>query len=139
MDTNFNVFSENEVNYSTEKKQKFKLRFLDILLFIGCLVAAFIFWCYALYSYDPVVERTITVNLVLENAQEGDQLSTTSTKMVVYGEQSLFLRTRTITVKIDRSEFDIYNKDTVIEVEFPDGIYSKTNTVTLQLTNKSNK
>ncbi len=139
MSTNYNDYSINDIDSSNESNGKFKLRFVDVLIFIVCLVAAFVFWCYALYVDDPVIEKTVIVNFILENANEGDKLSKGSAKIVVYGEQSLLARTRNINVTIDRAQFDLYNQDTVITFELPDNYYSETNEVVLQLTNPSNK
>lgn len=139
MSTNYNDYSINDIDSSNENHGKFRLRFVDVLIFIVCLVAAFIFWCYALYVDDPVIEKTVIVNFILENANEGDKLSKSSAKIVVYGEQSLITQTRNINVTIDRDQFDLYNQDTVITFELPDNYYSETNEVVLQLTNPSNK
>ena len=139
MSTNYNDYSINDIDSSNENHGKFRLRFVDVLIFIVCLVAAFIFWCYALYVDDPVIEKTVIVNFILENANEGDKLSKSSAKIVVYGEQSLITQTRNINVTIDRAQFDLYNQDTVITFEPPDNYYSETNEVVLQLTNPSNK
>ena len=139
MSTNYNDYSINDIDSSNENHGKFRLRFVDVLIFIVCLVAAFIFWCYALYVDDPVIEKTVIVNFILENANEGDKLSKSSAKIVVYGEQSLITQTRNINVTIDRAQFDLYNQDTVITFELSDNYHSETNEVVLQLTNPSNK
>lgn len=139
MSTNYNDYSINDIDSSNENHGKFRLHFVDVLIFVVCLVAAFIFWCYALYVDDPVIEKTVIVNFILENANEGDKLSKSSAKIVVYGEQSLITQTRNINVTIDRAQFDLYNQDTVITFELPDNYHSETNEVVLQLTNPSNK
>ena len=132
-------YTANDIDNSTEKSKRSKFRFVDILIFLVCLVAAFIFWCYALYVDDPVIEKTIVVNFVLENAQEGDRLNKGSAKITVYGEQSLLTQTRNINVTVDRSQFDVYNQDTTVTFELPENFYCESNEIVLQLTNSSNK
>lgn len=139
MSTNYTDYTANEIDNSTEKSKRSKFRFVDILIFVVCLVAAFIFWCYALYVDDPVIEKTIVVNFVLENAQEGDRLNKGSAKITVYGEQSLLTQTRNINVTVDRSQFDVYNQDTTVTFELPENFYCESNEIVLQLTNSSNK
>ena len=139
MDTNYNDYSVNDINSSKETHHKFKFRFVDIFIFLLCIVAAFVFWCYALYVDDPVIEKEVMVNFILENGQEGDKLSQSSAKIVLYGELSLLAYTRYINVKIDRNQFDIYDHDTVVTFVLPDNFYCETNEVVLKLTNSSNK
>ncbi|MGM9632517.1 MAG: hypothetical protein ACI3XL_05445 [Eubacteriales bacterium] len=110
-----------------------KIKKIDILIFILCICLAFIFWCYALYVDDPIIEKNITVNFVLEGGESNEFLMPATKKIVVYGEKSVLDNMTTVTVKVKRSDFTEYNTDTLITIEFPNHIRSKTEQVILQL------
>ncbi len=121
-------YVEKSTSYTAKKFKK-----IDILIFVFCLALAFIFWCYALYVDDPVIQKNVTVNFVLEGGQSNEFILPTSQKIMVYGERSVLENINAVTVKVKRSDFNAYNKDTLITLEFPNNIQSYTKQVKLQL------
>ena len=106
---------------------------VNFLIFALCLVMAFVFWCYALYLDDPIMEKVVTVNFVLEGGEATDSITPVTRKVTVYGEKSVLSEINTITVKINRNQFAEYNVDTVITIQYPKNIESVTKQLTLKL------
>lgn len=134
MNTNY---ENNEVNVEiTSKQEEFasrKFKHFDVIIYIACLLIAFSVWCYASYLDDPIIRQEVTLNLVLENGDWGDYISTPKLTIVIYGEESLLSGISELTIKIDRSEFEDYNVDTVIDLVLPNGVNSHEKQITLQL------
>ncbi len=106
---------------------------VNFLIFALCLVMAFVFWCYALYLDDPIMEKVVTVNFVLEGGEATDSITPVTRKVTVYGEKSVLSEINTITVKVNRNQFAEYNVDTVITIQYPKNIESVTKQLTLKL------
>ena len=130
-------FDNNEVklenNHKSEEFSTRKIKKIDVLVFIACLLIAFSVWCYASYLADPIVRQEISINLVLENGDASEYLTANDKTITVYGEKSVLSGVTSLTVKVDRSVFDSYNSDVVIDIDFPSGIQSHHEQVTVQL------
>lgn len=130
-------FDNNEVklenNHKSEEFSTRKIKKIDVLVFIACLLIAFSVWCYASYLADPIVRQEISINLVLENGDASEYLTANDKTITVYGEKSVLSGVTSLTVKVDRSVFDSYNSDVVIDIDFPSGIQSHQEQVTVQL------
>lgn len=129
-----NVLDVENAEKATGYSQK-KFKTVDILIFAACLILAFIFWCYALYVDDPIIEKGISVNFVLVDGADNEYVTPIAKRIVVYGPLSK-LSTSSITVKVNRSEFDDYNTATKIKIAYPEGINSNTTHLELQLNKK---
>ncbi len=128
------VFDVENPEKATGYSQK-KFKTIDILIFAACLILAFVFWCYALYVDDPIIEKGISVNFELVGGGEGEYIAPEAKRIVVYGPLSK-LSTSSITVKVNRSEFNDYNTSVKIKITYPEGIGSDTTQVDLQLKKK---
>lgn len=139
MKIKFSKNSDTEVEYTTagEVNAPKKFRILNVFIFIFCLALAFVFWCYALYVEDPIIEKNITVNFILINAESGEYLDTQSKNITVYGEQSILGNVNSINVKIDRKEFAKYDTKTLVNLQYPKKISSKTQQLYLTLHTKN--
>lgn len=123
----------NESASSNEEYTPTKFKKIDILVFAVCLLLAFAIWCYAHYINDPIVTKQVTVNFVLENASVGETLSKKYENINVYGLESAIGAVSEITVYVDRSEFNNYDTETSITVDYPEGVNSHTDSVILEL------
>ena len=110
-----------------------RFRNVDILILIACFLLAFTFWCYAHYINDPIIEKTITINFVLDGAESFEHLEEDSYKFVVYGTQSELSNINEVTIHIDRSDFTSYNTETTISIDHPDYYHCLTEHVNLIL------
>lgn len=120
--------SQKHDEYSTTRFKK-----TDILIFLACLLLAFICWCYAHYIDDPILEKTVTVNFVLDGGNGTEYLSVTSKKMVIYGIESDISDIDEITIHVDRSVFKSYNTDTQIDINQSHLYHFSSNTIDLKL------
>ena len=120
---------------SVYKSQLYTRRFrnVDILILIACFLLAFAFWCYAHYINDPIIEKTITINFVLDGAESFEHLEEDSYKFVVYGTQSELSNINEVTIHIDRSNFASYNTETTISIDHPDYYHCLTEQINLKL------
>lgn len=140
MNTNVenSTVSEAPANISTEETVSQKFKKIDILIFIACILLAFILWCYASNLADPVVEMDIPVYFVLENGQPDEVLTEPFSKFTFYGKQSDLQEIGVVTIYVDRSQFSEYDVETLIEINYRSNFNSETKTVKLTLTlNKS--
>lgn len=128
--------SEFEYQSDGKSSKGRKFRAIDVLIFIICLFMAFVFWCYALYVDDPVIEKSITVNFVVDGGDSTDILTPASRRIVVYGKRSELNSVSAITVKIKKSEFKGYDTPTTITIQYPKNISSDTKQIVLKLTKK---
>ncbi len=130
-------FDNNEIKLdNASKSEEFsakKIKKIDVLVFIACLLIAFSVWCYASYLDDPIVRQEITINLVLENGEATEYLTANDKTIIVYGAKSVVSGITSLTVKVDRAEFHTYNTDVVIDMDFPNGIQSHQEQITVQL------
>lgn len=131
-DTIQNEISEKNEEYSTTRFKK-----TDILIFVACLLLAFICWCYAHYIDDPILEKTVTVNFVLDGGNGTEYLSVQSQRMVVYGIKSDIDDIKIITIHVDRSLFGEYNTETEINIDQSDLYHFSSNTIKLKLLSNS--
>ena len=124
---------EVETSEKTPVYTQKRFKKVNFLIFALCLVMAFVFWCYALYLDDPIMEKVVTVNFVLEGGEATDSITPVTRKVTVYGEKSVLSEINTITVKVNRNQFAEYNVDTVITIQYPKNIESVTKQLTLKL------
>lgn len=139
---NINYASEDnrnvqEVEY-VEKSEVYspkKLKKADFFMLIFCILAAFAIWCYANFINDPIIVKEVTVDFVLVDAHNQEVITPSKVNIEVYGEKSILdsIRNNTITVYVERSEFESYNSLTTITIEYPDGIHSHKNQIQLKL------
>ena len=138
MNINFSQNSNAEIEYTNtnESYTPKKFTFLNIFIFVVCLLLAFAFWCFALYAEDPIIEKNITVNFVLVNGNANEYLDIQAKKITVYGERSILENVTSINVKIERSEFEKYDTKTLVDLQYPKMISSKTQEIYLTLHSK---
>lgn len=110
-----------------------KFKKINILIFLVCLSMAFIFWCYALYIDDPIIQKNVTVNFVLVGGDSSEMILPAHKSITVYGEKSVLSGISSIKVEVKRSSFKEYNKDTLVEINYPKNIDSETKSITLKL------
>lgn len=113
-------------------KKKFKK--INILIFIACLVLAFAFWCYALHVSDPVIKRTLPVEIVLVGGAEGETVTASPSKIEVWGAQSVLGGLDKLTVKVNRSSISAPDKDIPVALTLPSGIESDIERINVRLT-----
>ena len=129
----------NETNVNSENVQKNeeysnrRFRNVDVLILIACFILAFSFWCYAHYINDPIVEKEITINFVLDDAESFEYLEKDSYKFVVYGIQSELSNIEEVTIHINRSNFTSYNTETTIYIDHHDFYHCLTEQIDLKL------
>lgn len=133
--------SNNQVNgtyqedYLDNTKNIKQSKNINFFIFLVCLLLAFIFWCYALYINDPVIQASVTVRFELVGGDTNDQLSTTSKTMIVYGKRSFLDNKTVVNAKIQRSDFNEYNKSTLVKIDFEKFVESENNYVYLEIIN----
>lgn len=118
---------------SNEPATKKKFKKINILVFFLCIVLAFAFWCYALHVNDPVIKKTVAVELVLVGGAEDEALTSSQSIVEVYGVRSALGSVDKITVKVDRGGFSAYDKDRAVTLTLPQNIESKTEQISVRL------
>jgi YbbR domain-containing protein len=135
--TNENNPSVESVEFAEKSEQYTKKGFkkVDILIFITCFLAAFFIWCYANYVNDPIIIKEVTVEFVLVNAPENESINPSKKKISVYGEKSVLnsITNNTITIYVDRSEFEGEDKNIKYDFKCPSGIHSHVDTFDITL------
>ena len=137
MNSELNTINSSEVNYSESSNEYRPKRFkvIDILIFGVCLVLAFAFWCYAVYLDDPIIEKNITVNFIVEGGNANETLSPASYTIQVFGKRSDIKDLTSLTVKVNRSDFKEYDVPTLINIRYPANVSSDTKQIKLKLIN----
>ena len=137
MNNELNTPNTTEVNYSEADNEYSPKRFkaIDILIFGVCLVLAFAFWCYAVYLDDPIIEKNITVNFILEGGNANETLSPASYTIQVFGKRSDLKDLTSLTVKVNRSDFKEYDVPTLRNIKYPANISSDIKQIKLKLIN----
>lgn len=102
--------------YSSKKFKK-----TDILIFIACLLFAFVFWCYALFVDDPVIERQVALYAVLEGGSADEYVVLSEVTVSVYGAESVMNSFGELTVYVDRDAFSATGESVTVEIAYPDG------------------
>lgn len=125
--------NSNETIHTNDEYSPKKFNKSDILVFVTCLLLAFTIWCYAHYINDPIIQKVVVVNFVLENGGPNEELSIEKTTIKIYGEESMISGLSEFTIYVDRNDFTSYNTPTVITLEFPEGVHSHTDTLTFEL------
>ena len=123
----------NDNNTETQTAEKKHSKNINILIFLACLVLAFILWCFALYIDDPVIKADLTVRFELVGESEDEFLIYEPQKITVYGKSSILKNKTYIVAKVNRSEFKTYNQNTLVNIKFDKYIESDTNKVYLKL------
>lgn len=116
-DMNELEISQRSDSYSSKKFKK-----IDILIFLSCLALAFVFWCYALYVDDPVIEKTLMIDMTLENGSALERIELEEIRVSVIGPRSELTPISVIRMSVDRSEFSEYDEYITVELQYPDGI-----------------
>ncbi len=116
----------------TATKKKFKK--INILVFFACIVLAFAFWCYALQVNDPIIKKTVPVELQLVGGAEGETLSASPQTIEIWGVRSTLDKVDRITVKVNRSSVSAPDKDIELPITLPQNVESKTERITVRLT-----
>ena len=135
MNIELNNETENEVEYAEKNNYTVAKRFkkFEIFIFLGCLVLAFMIWCYANYLDDPIIQKEITVYFVLEGGEANEDIETRSSKIVVYGEQSVISDMVAITNYVDRELFGDDKTKINYTIDYPDGVHSHITEIELEL------
>lgn len=133
MNTNYSNNDLNEVEnpYKTDSSRKFKKT--DILIFIVCLALAFAVWCYALFADDPVIEKNVLLNLVLEDGAYNESLECDIDSITVYGARSLLSGVSGMDVSVSRSDFAEYGEYITVTVDYPDGVEGEVKQIKVRL------
>ena len=116
-----------------------KLKRSDILVFVICIIGAFMFWCYVNYLDDPIVKKEVTVDFVLVDGSVNEYIVPNKVKIWIYGEESTInsLNGNTITVYVERSEFEDFNTPIDYVIDYPKDVHSDTKSVEIKMmTNK---
>ena len=129
--------TENEVEFVEQNNTNTRKSFrkYELLVFLGCLLFAFIIWCYANYLEDPIIQKEVTVRFVLTNAEDGEVITDSTEQVMIYGERSSLATVSVITVYVERSMFSKYDEPTMIPIEYPEHIHSHVTGIELQLKN----
>lgn len=136
MNIEFNNATENEVeyaeknNYSTSAKYKK----YELLILLGCLVLAFLVWCYANYLDDPIIQKNVDLVVYLNDGNPGDEIFYYK-KVTVYGEESLISTISEIQIEVDRDKFKDSNSEITVDIDYPTNVHSHQKTVTVKLVN----
>ena len=116
-----------------------KLKKSDILVFVICIIGAFMFWCYVNYLDDPIVTKEVTVDFVLVDGSVNEYITPNKMKVWVYGEESTIdsLHNNTITVYVQRSDFEGFDAPINCVIDYPKGVHGDTKSVEIKMmTNK---
>lgn len=133
-----NNLNNNETVQKNEEYSTKKFKKIDILIFIVCILIAFFCWCYAHYVNDPIVEKELTLNFVLEGGESYEELSQDSITVTIYGISSKIADLNEVDIAINRSLFNSYDADTMITIEHDDDYHCYTTEVSLKLIRSSN-
>ena len=125
--------NENESSTTNETYAPKKSRTVNFLIAIGCLLAAFIFWCVAHYASDPMVERVRTVEFVLVDGAEEEVIVYEPITLVFYGKQSYLDSHLVIEIEVNRNFFAEYDVDTLFSINNTDNYHTHSKEVTLKL------
>ena len=125
--------NENESSTGNEEYAPKKSRTVNFLIILGCLLAAFIFWCIAHYAADPMVERTRSVEFVLVGGSDEEQIVYEPITLVFYGKQSYLDSHSVIEIEIDRNAFNEYDVDTLFSIKKTDNYHTHSKEVVLKL------
>ncbi|MBO5715166.1 MAG: hypothetical protein J6S23_02080 [Clostridia bacterium] len=126
------------VDKADEYRQK-RFKKSDVLVFIVCIIGAFLIWCYVNYVDDPIIQKEVTVDIVLVNGSLNEYIVPNKMKISVYGEESVInsISDNTITVYVERSKITDYDTTVDYAIEYPQGVHSHTKSVEIKLmTNK---
>ncbi len=103
-----------------------------------CVLIAVVFWCYANYLDDPIIQKEITVDFVLVDGEKNQDIYPDKVNVVVFAEKSLLdsFQNNTIPVYVKISEFND-SKSINYKIDYPHGIHSNTNNKTLDLRDRN--
>ena len=128
-DTEFEVeYVEENVQQNAKKNNKFQL-----FIFLGCLVLAFLVWCYANYLDDPIVQKEVDLIITLVNPQTGDAVKQSSQTIWIYGEESVLENIHVSTNQVNRNKFSGYDSTVDWDIELPDDVHTHDGDVKLTL------
>lgn len=116
-----------------------KLKKSDILVFVICIIGAFMFWCYVNYLDDPIVTKEVTVDFVLVDGSVNEYIVPNKVKVWVDGEESTInaLNDNTIKVYVQRSDFEDFDTPINFVIDYPKGVHGDTKSVEIKMmTNK---
>lgn len=128
--------TENEVEYVEQKHtEKSRFKKFEILLFIGCLLFSFMMWSYANYIDDPIIEKEVSITLELNGGKVSERIFSSTSKINVYGEESVLLGVYEIKIDVDRDEFEgeIYEITVDIADYLPEDVYTHEESITIQI------
>lgn len=103
-----------------------------------CVLIAVVFWCYANYLDDPIIQKEITVDFVLVNGDATQDILPDKVNILICGEKSLLnsITNDTITIHVDISAFKNQNEINY-KINFPKGLHSHITHQTLILGNRN--
>ena len=138
MNIELNNSSEYEVEY-VEKEESTpvrKYRKFQVLIYLGCLLLAFLVWCYANYLDDPIIQKEVTLVITLDGVHS-DKLLRSTHKIVIYGEKSVISEIDEIRNNVNQNEFVVGSTTITKEIDFPEGVHSHETTVEVKLRDES--
>ncbi|MBR2381362.1 MAG: hypothetical protein IKA84_02560 [Clostridia bacterium] len=139
MNKDFNVddnYLENEQieAYEPPKNRRGNKIFICLI----CLLLSVVFWCYANYLNDPIIQKEITVYFVLVNGDASQDITPSKVPVLVYGEKSVInsIPNNTITVHVQLKDFE--NQTEInCEIDYPKGVHSHITHHTLKLSSSN--
>ena len=138
MNIELNNTTEYEVEYAEKREESYNKKYnkFQILIFLGCLVLAFLVWCYANYLDDPIIQKEVRLVITLEGVDSNEIIKSTN-KIVIYGEQSVISEIDEIKNNVNYSDFDSDGSSITLEIDFPSGVHSHQTTVDVKLRDQS--
>lgn len=137
MSTNQEISTINEKNENivSEDESSKKSNVINFLIFLGCIVIAFAIWCYANFTVDPMIEKELIVQFVLEDGATNEYLTPVYHSFTFYGPKSAFANIKDNTIKfiVKRSIFKNYDEPITVKLNYGDDYHSHTTEVELTL------
>lgn len=139
MNIELNNNSEYDVEYvdDNEHNHNKKYKKFQIFVFLGCLVLAFLVWCYANYLDDPIVQKEVPLIIDLVAGDADEKIIQSSYRIVIYGEESVISGISEIHDTVNRNKFTDGNLTFNKKLDFPAGVYSHQKYVDLTLNNEA--
>lgn len=123
---NNSEFEVEEIEYEEKIAQTYSKRYkkMRILVYLVCLLLAFMVWCYAHYLDDPIVQKEVSLIVYLNGGESGEEIIQSQNKILIYGEASALSGVDKIENTINRNKFSEYNSPITIEIDLPDYVHS---------------
>lgn len=141
MNIKLNNETENEVEFVENEDYSPKNRYkkYKMLMLIGCILLAFVVWCYANYLDDPIIKKSVDIEVsgevisdnidyVVIDTKSGKEIN----KVEIYGEKSALISVNTIEIILDESQFTDGKTSITVQLPLEDGVHSHTSEITIK-------